>query len=362
MLTKDEKDYLKKIPASKKASIKPFDQQAKKVGDSVVSKIKKALPKVKVLFMGSTALGIAGQNDIDIYVLSEPKDFDKYLPNLKKLFGAPKHIHKTFIEWKFDKSGYPVELYLTEPPEKQIKVFEILKSNKKLLKRYENLKLKFNGKSFRDYQRAKYEFYNQILSREIVRKGYNKIANKYLSTRSQFKDFKYLKKLNSLLKPNSTILDIGCGSGKPIDKFLTDKGHKIIGIDISQKQIELARKNIPKGKFEVKDLTDLESREYRVDAVVSFYTIFHISRKKHQKLFGVINSFLPKNGLILVSMGASDWEGIENFHGTKMYWSHYGPEKNKKMVKNAGFDIISDEIDTSGGERHQIILARKRRN
>lgn len=85
MLTKDEKDYLKKIPASKKASIKPFDQQAKKVGDSVVSKIKKALPKVKVLFMGSTALGIAGQNDIDIYVLSEPKDFGKYLPNLKKL-------------------------------------------------------------------------------------------------------------------------------------------------------------------------------------------------------------------------------------------------------------------------------------
>lgn len=194
MLTKDEKDYLKKIPASKKASIKPFDQQAKKVGDSVVSKIKKALPKVKVLFMGSTALGIAGQNDIDIYVLSEPKDFGKYLPNLKKLFGAPKHTHKTFIEWKFDESGYPVELYLTEPPEKQIKVFEILKSNKKLLKRYENLKLKFNGKSFRDYQRAKYEFYNQILSREIVRRGYNKIANKYLSARSQFKNLKTVQR------------------------------------------------------------------------------------------------------------------------------------------------------------------------
>jgi len=52
---------------------------------------------------------------------------------------------------------------LTEPPDRQIKVYDILKSNKELLKEYEELKLKFNGKSFIDYQRAKYMFYNKIL-------------------------------------------------------------------------------------------------------------------------------------------------------------------------------------------------------
>lgn len=359
MLTKDEKDYLAKIPASKKVSVKPFNLQAKRVGDSIVSKIKKALPDPEVLFMGATALGVAGQNDVDIYVLSKPKDFNKYLPTLKKLFGEPQHIHKIFVEWKFKENGYPVELYLTEPPERQIKVFEILKSDKELLKEYENLKLGFDRKSFRDYQRAKYEFYNEILSANLVRRGYDRIAKKYNLARNQFKNLKYLEKLNLLLNPASTVLDLGCGAGEPIDKFLVDHGHQIIGIDISSKQIDLARKNVPQGKFEVKDLSELKEKEFNVDAVISFYTIFHIPRKKHQELFRTINSFLPEGGLLLVTMGASKWEGVEDFHGTQMYWSHYGPEKNRKMLENAGFRIILDKIDRSGGEKHQVILAAK---
>jgi len=182
MLTKDEESYLKKIPASKRVIIKPFDPKSKKVGQTINAKIKKALPKSKILFMGATALGIAGQNDIDIYVLSERKDFDKYLTTLENFFGKPKNIHRTFIEWGFKEDGYSVELYLTEPPKRQIKVFQILKSDEKLLKEYEDLKLKFDGKSFRDYQKVKYEFYNRILRRidwgKVVKQFENEMLDK----------------------------------------------------------------------------------------------------------------------------------------------------------------------------------------
>jgi len=59
-------------------------------------------------------------------------------------------------------------------------------------------------------------------------------------------------------------------------------------------------------------------------------------------------------------MGSTEWEGTEdNFHGVKMFWSHYGSKKNSEIIKNAGFEILLDEIDTSGGEKHQIIMARK---
>ncbi len=116
--------------------------------------------------MGATALGIAGQNDIDIYIVSKPSKFGEYLPALKRLFGKPKSTHKTFIEWSFTKEGFKVEVYLTEPPKRHVKIYKILKSNKKLLKEYEKLKLSFDGKSYRDYQKAKYEFYNHILPTE----------------------------------------------------------------------------------------------------------------------------------------------------------------------------------------------------
>ena len=58
-------------------------------------------------------------------------------------------------------------------------------------------------------------------------------------------------------------------------------------------------------------------------------------------------------------MGASEWEGREpDFHGVEMFWSHYGPERNHVMLEAAGFSIVADEIDASGGERHQMLLGR----
>lgn len=198
------------------------------------------------------------------------------------------------------------------------------------------------------------------MSNDFVRQGYNKIAQNYILGRSQFKNDTYLERLNSLLAFHSTILDIGCGGGKPVDSYFINKGHKVIGIDISEKMIELAKKSVQKAEYKVEDMAELQEGQYSVDAVVSFYAIFHTPRKTHQLLLNKINSFLPRDGLLLITMGSLEWEGKEdNFFGTEMFWSHYGSEKNTELVKNAGFEIILDKIDTMGNERHQVILARK---
>jgi len=169
-----------------------------------------------------------------------------------------------------------------------------------------------------------------------------------------------LEQLAVLLPKGSTILDIGCGAGVPIDKFLSENGYTVKGIDISEKQIELAKKNVPHASYEVKDMSEFKDNEYDVDAIVSFYAIFHTPREIHFELFKKLASFLKSGGLLLVTMGSSDWEGEEeNFHGAHMYWSHYSPEKNVEIVKKAGFEIISDKLDMSGGEKHQIIFCRR---
>lgn len=194
---------------------------------------------------------------------------------------------------------------------------------------------------------------------ELVRQGYNKAAEHYSSDRNEFENDKYLDKFIELLK-SGTVLDIGCGAGIPIDKYLIDRGFKVIGIDISEKQIELAKKNLPEADYSVKDMSELKNGEYQVDGVVSTYAIFHTPREHHQELFNKINSFLPASGLILVTMGAGEYEGTEDdFHGATMWWSHYGPEKNREIVVNAGFEILLDEIDEGNNEKHQIIIAKK---
>ena len=195
-----------------------------------------------------------------------------------------------------------------------------------------------------------------------VKAGYNIAAKNYSSEfRDQFKNEKHLAELVGVLQPGSKILDVGCGAGQPVDTYLISKGMTVTGIDISEAQIELAKSYVPDGEYEVKDMSELKDGEYQVAAVVSFYAIFHTPRKNHLDLLKKFKSFLKPNGYLLITMGASDWEGKEdNFCGSEMYWSHYGPEKNLDLVSQAGFEIISSEIDLSGGEKHLVILAKAR--
>ncbi len=193
-----------------------------------------------------------------------------------------------------------------------------------------------------------------------VKAGYNKAAKNYSSEfRDQFKNEKHLAKLVGALPPSSKVLDIGCGAGKPIDRYLISRGMKVTGIDISEAQIELAKLYVPEANYEVRDMSELQDGEYQVDAVVSFYAIFHTPRENHLDLLKKFSSLLKPYGHLLITMGASDWEGKEdNFFGAEMHWSHYGAEKNKELIEEAGFEIIFSEVDNAGGEKHLVVLAR----
>lgn len=198
---------------------------------------------------------------------------------------------------------------------------------------------------------------NQIAQ---IKQAYNQVAYQYLADRQQLRSNKYLTKFLQLLKSQSHVLDLGCGAGIPIDDVLLKKGHLVTGLDIAEQQIKLAKKSCPQGEFIVKNIADLEFSEYQADAVVSFYTIFHLPRNQHLQFLQKINSFLPPGGLMLITMGDHDFEGWHDFYGVKIWSSHYGSGKNKVLVEQAGFEILLDEIDKSGREKHQIILGRKR--
>jgi cyclopropane fatty-acyl-phospholipid synthase-like methyltransferase len=191
---------------------------------------------------------------------------------------------------------------------------------------------------------------------EIVRLSYDAIAGEYAAQRDRFKSDTYLSDLTARLAPGAHVLDIGCGAGVPVDTYLLDRGFAVSGIDFSAKQIELARSNQPGAIYAVRDMLDLRAGDYKLDAVVSFYAIFHTPRQCHAHLLEVIRSFLAPEGLLLITMGSSNWEGTEVFHGIEMFWSHFDAQTNRALVEDAGLRVELDEIDASGGEQHQVLL------
>jgi len=204
--------------------------------------------------------------------------------------------------------------------------------------------------------------------RKIVEKGYEE-GDYQKAYRLEDKIEKYpfdkriLDKLVELLPKGAKILDLGCGPGIPYDKYLVERGFRITGVDISQKHVDMARKNVPNAKFIKGDMSRIKFDQKSFNAVISLYSIFHIPKEEHKNLFLKIHKMLKDDGLMLVTLGTepSKKEDIEDFIGSKMVWSSYSMEENIKSVKDSGFEIIHQEEEGKKGdeEHHLWILARK---
>jgi ubiquinone/menaquinone biosynthesis C-methylase UbiE len=195
----------------------------------------------------------------------------------------------------------------------------------------------------------------------LVKKGYDKIAEEYQADRHGFDHVKELEEFASLLPKNAKVLDVGCGAGVPVAKFLVDSGFEVVGVDFSENMLRLARKNMPQTTFIRKDMTKLDFADNSFDGLTAFYSIIHVPREKHSLLFKSFNRILKPNGIMLACMGPDEWEATEDYYGTKMFWSQYSPEKSLRLVKDTGFEVIFDKVLERGKERHYWIMARNKK-
>ena len=99
---------------------------------------------------------------------------------------------------------------------------------------------------------------------------------------------------------NPRILDIGCGVGYD-SKILYDLGARVMGIDISEKSIEIAKSKVKDAKFVVGDITKSMDALGSFDGISCLATLIHIDISDMKQTFDNMASILKKGGLLLVS-------------------------------------------------------------
>jgi ubiquinone/menaquinone biosynthesis C-methylase UbiE len=193
----------------------------------------------------------------------------------------------------------------------------------------------------------------------LVKEGYDKISENFLSFRHQFDNSQELEKFVKYLPEKGKVLDVGCGVGIPIAKFFVENGFDLTGIDISKGMVTNARKNVPEAQFFQYDMADLEFQDNYFDGLVSIYAMFHVPKRKHGEIIKNFHRMLKKEGFMILVFNPRENEGVDDFLGTDMYWSCHKPEISRELVLDAGFEIIFDEILDRGNELMYWIIAKK---
>lgn len=96
------------------------------------------------------------------------------------------------------------------------------------------------------------------------------------------------------------ILDLGCGAGYD-SKILRKLGARVSGIDISEKLIEIAQKEVDSCKFYVGDINESMIKLGKFDGVICLATIIHVDITNMKKVMKNISDVLKKGGLLLIS-------------------------------------------------------------
>lgn len=198
---------------------------------------------------------------------------------------------------------------------------------------------------------------------ELVRRGYDALSERYRADDAPAGEYgPWIAALLAALAPASRVLDVGCGCGIPVARDLSTQGHVVTGVDVSDVQVERARRLVPRATFVRADATRLRLPPASFDAVVALYSVIHMPLDAQPALLRAIAGWLAPGGLLLLSAGWRAWTGTDpRWLGgdTPMWWSHADVGTYRRRLDEAGLRVVDEAFAPEGTGGHSVFWVRR---
>jgi len=186
---------------------------------------------------------------------------------------------------------------------------------------------------------------------ERTRRAYNAAADRYheLFHDEMSRKVHDLALLDSFAKrfdDGTLVLDAGCGPCAHVGRILFDKGIPVIGIDISDRCVELARAHNPGMQIERGDLAAMPFPEGMFRGVVSYYSIIDTPKRFVAELLGGFHRVLEPDGSLLLVVKEGETEGWQDSLldiASEIYVSTFSASEIERLLDQGGFAIESIE-------------------
>ncbi len=147
--------------------------------------------------------------------------------------------------------------------------------------------------------------------------------------------------LAARLSPGARVLDVGCGTGQPTARQLTDAGFRVTGIDISERMLELAREAVPEATFRRADVTDLDDTWGPYAGVVAFFSLLMLPRAEVAATLRLLHTLLEPGGHLVLAMVEADLDDVQlAFLGTPVRLTGYPRTQLLQVVEGAGLEVL----------------------
>lgn len=168
----------------------------------------------------------------------------------------------------------------------------------------------------------------------------------------------WMDRFTAVLQPGASILDVGCGSGQPIARYLIERGYHVTGIDSSAPLIEKCRARFPRNQWIVADMRTLAlSRTF--DAIIAWDSFFHLSHEHQRAMFPIFRQHANPGAPLLLTTGTGHGVAIGSLQGESLYHASLSPAEYRELLDTHGFAVVAHTVEDPDCGRHTVWLAQR---
>ena len=176
--------------------------------------------------------------------------------------------------------------------------------------------------------------------------------------RKRFAERAWLDRFLLGVARGAPVLDLGCGAGEPIARYLHDHGHPITGVDGSAAMIALCRTRFPRERWIAGDMRRV-ALDGMFGGILAWDSLFHLPAEDQLDLIGRLAPHLSPGGALLFNTGPARGSAMGCQFGEDLYHASADPAEYRAAFARAGlFEVAYKPEDAATGGR-SVWLVRK---
>ncbi|MBO9549232.1 class I SAM-dependent methyltransferase [Pseudomonas sp.] len=170
-------------------------------------------------------------------------------------------------------------------------------------------------------------------------------------------DHKWIERFRALLQPSDVVLDLGCGSGQPVARFLIEAGLSLVGVDASAKMLAMCRARFPEQQWIHADMRTLQlDRQFA--GILAWNSFFHLKPDDQRRMFPTFQKHAAPGAYLMFTSGPSHGEALGEFEGETLYHASLDPKEYVSLLQSHGFEALDHIVEDPACGGLTVWLAR----
>ncbi|MDX2290394.1 MAG: methyltransferase domain-containing protein [Hyphomicrobiaceae bacterium] len=162
------------------------------------------------------------------------------------------------------------------------------------------------------------------------------------------------------LESGASVLDLGCGPGRPVAQHMAEHGLRVTGVDASPTMISLCRERLPDHEWIVADMRGLALGQ-RFDGILAWDSFFHLDHDDQRRMFAVFADHASSRAWLMFNTGPQHGEAVGEYRGDPLYHASLSPAEYEALASASGFEVVLHVVnDASAGGRTAWLFRRRR--